>query len=583
MSLSNSRWSSARATQSTSDEPSLASPSASSMSSTQHLKPTTHPRPSSSKYLPPHLKPNSNFNSHQNANRKPSSDITLSPQDRKLSQKFSRPSSIVDRHPGPQAPSINQNDPKLRGLLNSFDRLTEFGSHPDPMSLTPSISRGINPSPRAGESTQQDSVTPGRLNALERRSEQDSDARSTSHEQDLRNLKFQVDFFKWILKKIESYRKSYPDSTGLFLRLTAIKSNTGSTNSHLLQDSDSNETQLKIQLDRISSLVRELRKLREGIFASGRMDSFAIVVYETSAELALESADFAQLNMILNHLIFGLYQHQRIDEHLLLESDSTNTSDRQGRFGQSPLQSPICKESVDPAEYFGKIMDRYRSSLDEIFLRRLMFAQVLLLLPIVDRWDLARFIDQFSQINRIFEQQRLSSSDHLNHQPPRAFDRTILGIATSHPKLFELGYFFKLLIRKNYAQLNRKFIKPLMLEGSQLCNLTKANGHQTQSATHAMIHWDQWLRVKFLDLFRRNLVWNIFKKAYYSMSLKDDLFMFNSLCLEFSFNHLNPTPDTHEGDDKTNDHPLVHQSVNDWLNFVDIQRSPDGSIKLKQK
>lgn len=121
------------------------------------------------------------------------------------------------------------------------------------MSLVPSPSRGIYSSPRQEVQTRNDNQT------LMMKAIQDNQ----HHDQDLTNRDFQLKFFEWIFKKIKEYKQSYPNRMDLFLYLSS-------------KDSQENGD-FKLQIDRISSLVREIRKLREGIFASGRKDSFAIV------------------------------------------------------------------------------------------------------------------------------------------------------------------------------------------------------------------------------------------------------------------------------------------------------------------
>lgn len=51
----------------------------------------------------------------------------------------------------------------------------------------------------------------------------------------------------------------------------------------------------------------EFRKLREGIIASGRQDTFAVEVYETSAELAILACNTPQVGTVLPHLVRKLH------------------------------------------------------------------------------------------------------------------------------------------------------------------------------------------------------------------------------------------------------------------------------------
>ncbi|OXH21379.1 hypothetical protein J008_06843 [Cryptococcus neoformans] len=62
------------------------------------------------------------------------------------------------------------------------------------------------------------------------------------------------------------------------------------------------------ELESLDSLVLLFRKLREGVVASGRIDSFAIEVFESSARFAILSNNRPQLLSALSGLVPGLYK-----------------------------------------------------------------------------------------------------------------------------------------------------------------------------------------------------------------------------------------------------------------------------------
>lgn len=62
------------------------------------------------------------------------------------------------------------------------------------------------------------------------------------------------------------------------------------------------------QKDELDLILLEFRKLREGIISSGRADSFAVEVYETSAKLALLGMNIPQIASILPHLVKTLHK-----------------------------------------------------------------------------------------------------------------------------------------------------------------------------------------------------------------------------------------------------------------------------------
>jgi len=350
------------------------------------------------------------------------------------------------------------------------------------------------------------------------------------HGQDLTNRDFQLKFFEWIFKKIKEYKQSYPNRMDLFLYLSS-------------KDSQENYD-FKLQVDRISSLVREIRKLREGIFASGREDSFAIVVYELSAELALESLDFAQLNTLLNHLIMGLYRKVSVSEHLIHS------------------ESPPCTKNESEKE-LANLINYQRRTREEVINRRMMFARVFLLLPIATRLDLSQFIEHFVQIGDILSDESLDQALDPT-SPPTQRDQGTFGISTScQPKLLELGRFFKLILRKNYVQLNRKFIKPKLQKIGQA------------HARNDPIQWDDLLFLVFLNLIRAHFIWKVVQKSYYHLSLEDDRFICNLLSLEF----LNIHQFRRVSSDFSASH--VNHLVNSWLISQNIQRNSKGIIQLK--
>jgi hypothetical protein len=54
-------------------------------------------------------------------------------------------------------------------------------------------------------------------------------------------------------------------------------------------------------------LVPELRKLREGVLSSGRMDGFCITVYEASCDLAIEAEEWPEFLKSASHLVSNVY------------------------------------------------------------------------------------------------------------------------------------------------------------------------------------------------------------------------------------------------------------------------------------
>ncbi|PLW33856.1 hypothetical protein PCANC_15032 [Puccinia coronata f. sp. avenae] len=474
---------------------------------------------STDKYIPPHLKPKPKKNpAASQSTRNPSGNIFIADGDRTVSKKFTK--SGHELNP--------QEDTKLRGFVNSSKHANLSTSHPDPMSLVPSPSRGIYTSPK-----KEDQI-------IGKEDQKLKNEESFHQEQDLTNLDFQLTFLRWIVKRTEEYKDAYPNRTDLFLYLC-------------LKDAQDNRD-LKVQIDRVSSLVREIRKLREGIFASGRRDSFAIVVYELSAELALESLDFAQLNTLLNHLILDLYGKVSISEHLV-GSESTSSRHEQEE------------------EHVANLINHHRRTIEEVLNRRLMFARVFLLLPIVTRLDLSRFIENLAQLGDILSDPSLPNPEPSNQ--PSTHNQVVLDISSTshhhhhhhhhHPKLLELTRFFKLVLRKNYVQLNRQFIQPKL----------QKIVHSHLGNDPVITQWDDLLFLVFLNLMRPNLIWNVIQKSYYHLSPEDDAFIFNSLSLQFRSLDL-----FRRGSNNLQD-STVHQAVNSWLHSLNIQRNAKGIIQLK--
>lgn len=231
-----------------------------------------------------------------------SSSIQISSNDRKPSKKFSTQSQTTTNH--------QNNNNAQQHLL------------PNPMSLVPSPSRGM-------------SHEPEHLQKL-----------------DLKNHHFQLRFFEeWIQPKISAHRHSFPNPLAINLQ-----------RSHFMPTSTPDDS-ITHQLTSLGTLLREIRKLREGILASHRTDEFAIQIYELSAELALESCDFPQLNSLLPHLIFTLYKSTPLQAS---SSQNVSSSDQE--------------ELEDQEE------------------RRMNFTCVLLLIPICTRLSLGQFLNTFQQV-----------------------------------------------------------------------------------------------------------------------------------------------------------------------------------------
>ncbi|GAA97334.1 uncharacterized protein L969DRAFT_48531 [Mixia osmundae IAM 14324] len=110
----------------------------------------------------------------------------------------------------------------------------------------------------------------------------------------LRSFAVQAEFRQHVQKKLDAYRNIYPIEYGGLLK--------GG----------------KAQCEALDSILLELRKLREGIIASDRCDSFAVEAYELSARLSILAANKSQLASCLPHLVISL--HPRYALAKLLET-----------------------------------------------------------------------------------------------------------------------------------------------------------------------------------------------------------------------------------------------------------------------
>jgi hypothetical protein len=202
-----------------------------------------------------------------------------------------------------------------------------------------------------------------------------------------------------------------------------------------------------------------------------------------------------------------------------------------------------------------------------------MFARVFLLLPIVTRLDLSRFIENLAQLGDILSDPSLPNPEPSNQ--PSTHNQVVLDISSTshhhhhhhhhHPKLLELTRFFKLVLRKNYVQLNRQFIQPKL----------QKIVHSHLGNDPVITQWDDLLFLVFLNLMRPNLIWNVIQKSYYHLSPEDDAFIFNSLSLQFRSLDL-----FRRGSNNLQD-STVHQAVNSWLHSLNIKRNAKGIIQLK--
>jgi hypothetical protein len=246
----------------------------------------------------------------------------------------------------------------------------------------------------------------------------------------------------------------------------------------------------------------------------------------------------------------NLYRTLSISDHLIPPSNKQE-------HGQEDLET---------------FMNHRRRTKEEVLNRRLLFARVYLLLPIASRLDISRFIDQFAQIVQILSDQTLHNPDHFGHSTARKQPFSDIS-SPLHPKLLELERFFKLVLRKNYVQLNQKFIKP------KLKKIIATRHHQEEEDESMITEWDELLFLVFLSSIRLKLIWKVIAKSYYHLSLEDDRFIVDLLSLDFqSFYHFRNS--SHHPSTSSNN-LNYHQLVNSWLLKLNIQRNPNGIIQLK--
>ncbi|MBW0541876.1 hypothetical protein O181_081591 [Austropuccinia psidii MF-1] len=363
------------------------------------------------KYRPPH----STGKCHPSIKKSSSSsqNIVIGAGDRSLSKKFT---TQATKSQNMAISNVRTPDVHVEKLINSFNDSLDLNSVADPMSLVASPSRGFDAELMKNSS----------LSA-----------------QDLTNHEFQIKFFDWFIKKLIIYRQAYPDR--LILCIPCL----------LTTEKNSHETDLsQKQKNALSSLSREIKKLREGIVASGRKDWFAILVYEIAAELALEASDFAQLNSLLPHLVFGFYDQITISEH---------------------LNSLVLNEGqvLTEAE---KLITGLQSTEDALRSRRVIFASVLLLLPLATRVALHEFLDQFKLVSQVFED--TSQAKSTTHS---------LRNFTNEKHFSSIVKIFKLICRNNWVRL-RQTAMPIIT--------------QAVKSSQAIIQWDA--RTLYLDLFYLN-------------------------------------------------------------------------------
>lgn len=233
------------------------------------------------------------------------------------------------------------------------------------------------------------------------------------------------------------------------------------------------------------------------------------LVYELSAQLALESCDFAQLNTLLPHLIFDLYPSIPIEHQLTY---SASLSQRQ------PQARDLTAQDIQD--------------------RRLMFASVLLLIPICTRLCFSDFLTNFIKIN----DQLLSSStaSELPHF-------SIVNPSAGSSRLRTLLYIFNSIRRGNWVQFKRT-VTPLLAKLSLFSSTPPPDRSD-------FIDWDAVVLLHVFKPFRDQSIWNCLKKSYNSLS--DDDYLARCLCLEQT---------TH---------------LDKWLQDAGIARSPDGTVPLR--
>ncbi|KAH6567337.1 hypothetical protein BASA82_001182 [Batrachochytrium salamandrivorans] len=80
----------------------------------------------------------------------------------------------------------------------------------------------------------------------------------------------------------------------------------------------SKQEKMKKTASDMSHIVLSIRKLREGIVSSNRLDSFSVRVYELSANLCLEAKNTAELFKTLVYLVHTLYPALCVDKYPVL-------------------------------------------------------------------------------------------------------------------------------------------------------------------------------------------------------------------------------------------------------------------------
>lgn len=263
--------------------------------------------------------------------------------------------------------------------------------------------------------------------------------------QDLTDLKFQTQFFIWLSQKIQRHRTVFRNPVAVNLsRLSRLPINVPARNpSHMPQHDSGND------------LLRESRKLREGIVASRRRDWFSILVYETSADLALESCDFSQLNSLLPHLVGDLYQNVSVTEQ----------SDQQQR--KDSFNDPIKFLLVDSSDLMAQ--------------RRLCFTRIMILLSLFPKFSMHEFLVRFQSFG----------DDHVSSAPENRFD--------------DLFRIFKAIRRGNWIQFY-KTTAPII----KFALNNDPSNHQT--------HWDGILLAHIFCRFQTQVVWSTIRKSYYSLN-----------------------------------------------------------------
>ncbi|KAA1100025.1 hypothetical protein PGT21_027958 [Puccinia graminis f. sp. tritici] len=105
--------------------------------------------------------------------------------------------------------------------------------------------------------------------------------------------------------------------------------------------------------------------------------------------------------------------------------------------------------------------------------------------------------------SQILSNQTLHNLDHFAHSTTHK--QPFLDISSPlHLNLLKLEMFFKLVLHKNYFQLNQKFIKP------KLKKIITTPHHQEEEEDKPMTtKWDKLLFLVFLSSNRLNLIWRV--------------------------------------------------------------------------